>query len=759
MLGVLDPPRLFVTGQPTPTGLGLPSGTEPFLRVLNFQIPTPGQRCWTNYWQPCEVQTGDILEASWCSGVRNATTAWAAIRVDVVTATATNTDYAWMAPGSNYLTFEVSWDLVDNAYVPVIGGLFCTNVPAGSCDVTNPPPTRYDAGGDKNFNLLFPCTNAPGSGTVNIILHNTTNALMYNLVSSASQTDVDWQSEWLDWGATGATNTLVTVNTSGRGDTLFFWACAAWPTVAQLANSANAAAFVNGVTNTYGNTSTVAVEPLIYSLNMGYDGSDHYGVLWGMPDPAGGTDTDPFPGMKFAAQGVTSLTLDPSTRLNVTNIAMSLNPLTSVDLANCPHLQIAEFYSCNQLAAVSLTNCPNLYRACFEACNLSSIDYSGCPNLVDIRLARNHVTNIVLGSAGPKIRHFCIHSNPDLSPLDLSSLYSVQELWFKYCNQTGVLAPVSTNLWSVWAEDQWFESADFTGRDTMTYCSIYGNLLTNLVITGCTNLTYLDAHANRLGTNQFDSVLYALRDVCTNCTYADLSGNGYASSAGYAAAQTILNSRNITLKFDYPDSETNNVPGPNLTTDLTFVTKEANPNMRVQVTGVATVTWHWGSGETFTETITNGFSTRQAAAALSGTKTNYVRIAQPEALVGFGRTGNDGQGYIAYAQNLPAFTNLAYLWLWQDHLEGIDLTNCPSLKELHLAGNTNTFSTAQMDQAFIAVAGTITRTNSVEPPNDWKFFYPPGTGQGAPDFTIEAVSAARQALIDRKWTLSTWPSP
>ena len=73
-------------------------------------------------------------------------------------------------PGSNYMTFEVSWDLLDNAYVPVIGGLFCTNVPAGSYD----PPTPSDLGEDprtnKLFNLLLAETNAPGSGTFTVVL-------------------------------------------------------------------------------------------------------------------------------------------------------------------------------------------------------------------------------------------------------------------------------------------------------------------------------------------------------------------------------------------------------------------------------------------------------------------------------------------------------------------------------------------------------------------------------------------------------------
>ena len=93
-------------------------------------------------------------------------------------------------------------------------------------------------------------------------------------------------------------------------------------------------------------------------------------------------------------------------------------------------------------------------------------------------------------------------------------------------------------------------------------------------------------------------------------------------------------------------------------------------------------------------------------------------------------------------------------------MKGIDLTNCPSLKELHWAGNTNTFSTAQMNQALIAVAGTCTQIHPPPAPgaeSDWKFFYPSGTGPGAPDFTIDAVNAARQSLTNSNWTLKPWP--
>ncbi len=348
----------------------------------------------------------DILEASWCSGVRDATTAWAALRVDAVTDTATNSDYVWMAPGSNYLTFEVSWDLVDEAYVPVIGGLFCTNVPAGSCDATNPPPTRYDAGADSNLNLLVPGTDAPGSGAFTVILHNTTNTvppggkLLFNLVSSETL-DVpatNWLSEMLLWGIPNESNVTAVVDKADRGN-LFFWAYSISnaATIAELESLRYSTGIVNGVTNTY-YSNPVAAEPILYSINMGYGGEDHYGALYG-----GGlhqnTDTNPFPNDVLDPQGVTGLYLDPSARLSVTNIFMSHNPLTSVDLANCQKLRIAEFYNCDQLSSIALSNCPNLFRACFERCNLSSIDYSGCPNLVDIRLAWNHVTNIVFGGS------------------------------------------------------------------------------------------------------------------------------------------------------------------------------------------------------------------------------------------------------------------------------------------------------------------------------------------------------------------------
>jgi hypothetical protein len=95
-----------------------------------------------------------------------------------------------------------------------------------------------------------------------------------------------------------------------------------------------------------------------------------------------------------------------------------------------------------------------------ESCSLGTVDFSDCPNLLDIRCANNHdvfdhpmLTNLVFGfQTGPKLRHLCIRDNPRLAQnVPLTNLFSLQELLFRNCNQHGILQPASTNLLNLWA--------------------------------------------------------------------------------------------------------------------------------------------------------------------------------------------------------------------------------------------------------------------------------------------------------------------
>jgi hypothetical protein len=420
-----------------------------------------------------------------------------------------------------------------------------------------------------------------------------------------------------------------------------------------------------------------------------------------------------------------------------------------LDVANCQKLTDLELYECSSLTTISLTNCPALNRACVEACNLQgTLDLSGCPNLVDIRSASNAgLTNYHFGpsGAGPLVRHFCARTNPQFNPNIASSMltnfYSLSEWYMWNCGQTGALTSVSSNLTDVEIHNNALAYADFSGQSNMWQLLIDHNALTNVVITNCTALQHLEAQNNSLTTNALDDILAFLDQPNPSAIYVDLSFNTFPSASGYTHYASLTNN-GVSVHIDFPDP--NNVPGP--TNAVTFVTYNQQPHLEVAVTNSPTIIWHWGDGhcETNVTHSTRDFGQPWVA------KTNYVIIDPPDSLISFGQYQNSGDGHIASVTNLVAFPNLDTLWLWQDNLVSLDITNCPSLRHLHLAGNTNTCSSAVVDKWFISLNGTVTNqvsTNNV-------FYYPSGNGPGTP---TSASWDARIQLTNNNWNLTPWP--
>jgi hypothetical protein len=161
-------------------------------------------------------------------------------------------------------------------------------------------------------------TNGAGDPTnaVGLLLHNTTNTLLYNLVSHSNLSDglscTNWPSEAVLWGAANTNVTDTTLQMAGRSN-LFFWAygISNSPITVQLDSAKNASAFVNGVSNYFTYSNTVTLNPVLHSLVMGYDGLDRDGILYQGPNP--------FAYEYITNQGVTGVTLSDNARLSITN--------------------------------------------------------------------------------------------------------------------------------------------------------------------------------------------------------------------------------------------------------------------------------------------------------------------------------------------------------------------------------------------------------------------------------------------------------
>ena len=470
--------------------------------------------------------------------------------------------------------------------------------------------------------------------------------------------------------------------------------------------------------------SVVPADALV-SINLGFDASD-------------GGETTPLP--HRAPQNVSAIVF-PQPLPALRFFAASYNPLTNtLDFSGFTALEAVECFETFTLRHVALTNLPNLKRVCLEDADLQALDLSGNPALEDLRGALNAYTEIrVDRGTGPNIWHWCTRDNPQLTQSFqdiMTNFFALRELFIWNDNQSGHLALVSTNLQYLQAADNAYSSADLSGKSTLLDCVLSGNLLTNLVLDGCTSLQILDAHANQLGTATLDALL-AFLDTSAPALYSvNLAQNAQLPSAAGFAHYSNLVTRGVSAYVDWPymfDDRTNAPGGPDA---ITFVTTSSHPHLEIRLlNGSATnVLWHWGDGR-----IDRGTWTADRDFGSPTVHTNYVEVQPPSAVTFFGANQSySGQG-IRAVYNASNFPTLDYLYLYQQDLVELSLAGCSALVQLHLAGNP--VSTATCDQWFLDLDAAV--TGSVQ---NADFYYPAATPS-------PASATARSNLAAKGYTL------
>lgn len=281
----------------------------------------------------------------------------------------------------------------------------------------------------------------------------------------------------------------------------------------------------------------------VIRINIGYDSGD------------GGSSTIEY----VADQNVASIQGLDAVAPYLQQWCSSYNKITSLNFSNFTKLDTIECYFSQSLEEVILTNTPALQRACFEDCNLLSLDLSQSPKLKDLRGALNAYTTINFGSIGSEIWHICIRNNSQLTKrnlfADMSQFPVVEELFIWNDNQAGSLNLASTGSTgnvAVYAYDNYYTSANFSGafQNSSFQGTIYmaNNQLTSLNITGCSQLTYLDARTNNLGSTEIDSILYNLDTLGRSGGTVDLTGNSAPSTDGQAyIASLVLKGWTVTV--------------------------------------------------------------------------------------------------------------------------------------------------------------------------------------------------------------------
>lgn len=307
-----------------------------------------------------------------------------------------------------------------------------------------------------------------------------------------------------------------------------------------------------GSEGTRANTLVVTPWSAVTKINIGYDGSD------------GGVSPDPSTIENLKRQNVISVTGLENVAPYLQVWASSYNPITVLDFSNFTALHTIECFYCTSLATLRLRNVPSLTRLCLESCNISYLDLSEAPSLADLRGAsqRSSTYTINWGNTGAHIWHICVRENTQMtSTFPVNQLPLLNEFYVWDDNQSGNLHLNSTNLKTVQAYNNHYNSANFSGcfpagRDGTV--NIYNNNLTSLDISNDPGLLYLNASNNLLNQVAVDGVLQTLDSYNTTDGYLDLTGNAVPSKTG------IANANNLTAR-GWKGQSFNNPSAANLT--------------------------------------------------------------------------------------------------------------------------------------------------------------------------------------------------
>jgi hypothetical protein len=224
-------------------------------------------------------------------------------------------------------------------------------------------------------------------------------------------------------------------------------------------------------------TTTLLVTPwsALTRINVGYDGGDG-GARYN-------SDT-----ATLAQQNVIAIEGLDLVRTSLQKIAISNNPITSLDFTNFTALEVIECYYCGSLTTGIVTGCTALTRLCFEHCHLSTLDLSTNTLLEDLRSAGQGTTNyaITWGDTGANLWHLCVVDNSGLvMPIDFSNFPSLIQCWMWNCGLTIPLTNLSYTVDSIECSGNAFSDVDLSnfkwGEILLASCGFSSTLVDKIL--------------------------------------------------------------------------------------------------------------------------------------------------------------------------------------------------------------------------------------------------------------------------------------
>jgi hypothetical protein len=230
----------------------------------------------------------------------------------------------------------------------------------------------------------------------------------------------------------------------------------------------------------------------LIGINLGYTGED------------GGTSTI----ANLAQQNVSKVDNLSLTKDDLQFFTCSYTPMTALDFGGFTALTTIECYYCHSLANISLNNTSALTRLCVEGAKLTSLDLSQSPLLADLRGAwqQTSALHVNWGSTGAHTWHVCIRDNPGFTgDLPWAQLPVLYQLWIWDCGLTGTIAPASTALQDIAAQNQPLTGIDLSGAPNVRVLRLQSTNINQAMVDYV--LATLDAHGQNGGTLEIQNTV------------------------------------------------------------------------------------------------------------------------------------------------------------------------------------------------------------------------------------------------------------
>ncbi len=206
--------------------------------------------------------------------------------------------------------------------------------------------------------------------------------------------------------------------------------------------------------------------------------------------------------------GVTSINASGCSALSILECYNS--PLASLDLTGCTGYLYIRCMKTNLTSLTGLSDCVGLRRLDCSECNLTALDVTACPELMELVCYSNNIGALnvsnntlltKLSCSGNNLSSLDVSNNPqlvtlgcaenNLAALDLSNNLQLKELWVSNNNLTSLDVSGHEQLESFYCANNDLTLLDLADCKKLTQLVTDGTQITTLDVSGCSALTRL----------------------------------------------------------------------------------------------------------------------------------------------------------------------------------------------------------------------------------------------------------------------------